>query len=51
MQLETVRIKYGDEGFLTINRADFNPSVHELFEKPEPKTKRKKEDPSPVPEG
>ena len=50
MQLETVRIKYGDEGFLTINRIDFDPSVHELLEKPEPKSRRKKEDSSPVPE-
>jgi hypothetical protein len=30
-KLETVKIKNGEEGFFTINKRDFNPSVHELF--------------------
>jgi hypothetical protein len=49
MKLETVRIEYG-EGFLTINVTDFDDSIHNLFEKPEPKTRRKKEEPIPTPE-
>ena len=51
MELETVRIKNGDS-FLIINKIDFDESIHELFEEtqpetqPEPRTRRKKEEPT-----
>ena len=53
MELETVLIKgTGDSIFLRINKVDFDESIHQLFEEnppepqPEPKTRRKKEEPT-----
>lgn len=42
MHCETVRIKDGEGHYLTINKDDYDPSIHDLYVEPGVKSKRRR---------
>lgn len=49
LELETIKIKNGDNDYLIINLRDFNPDVHTAYDsppptEPKPVSRRKKEE-------